>query len=368
MTQSTRYTASAYMEWAKLKSHAPFNLATSGIMSCPLAELSVTIADLEINGPTVYGYTPLQQRLAAKSGVQPENVVASAGASLANHLAIAAAIEPGDEVLIEQPTYSLLVDTASYLGANVRRFTRTRDSGFQIDLDEVRRNFTSRTRLIVITNLHNPTGAYTDEPTLTALGELAATVGARVLVDEVYLDMLPEQLLDWPARSSFNLGPNFLVTNSLTKSYGLSGIRCGWILADPEMAKRIWRLNDLYSASPVFPAEQIAVFALDRLPRLIARTRALLAANHAAVDQFIASHPALDLVRPLAGTVLFPRLKTGSVEDFTTLLRDKYETSVVPGHFFEMPDHFRIGLGGDPVMTREGLSRLAQALDDFTAS
>jgi hypothetical protein len=180
--------------------------------------------------------------------------------------------------------------------------------------------------------------------------------------------MLPEQLLDWPARSSFNLGPNVLVTNSLTKSYGLSGIRCGWILADPEMAKRIWRLNDLYSASPVFPAEQIAVFALDRLPRLIARTRALLAANHAAVDQFIASHPALDLVRPLAGTVLFPRLKTGSVEDFTTLLRDKYETSVVPGHFFEMPDHFRIGLGGDPVMTREGLSRLAQALDDFTAS
>ena len=108
---SKRYTASAYMEWAKLNSGATYNLATSGMRSCPLAELGVRLEELEVNGPTVYGYGPLQEALAAKSGVKPGQVVASAGASLANHLAIAASIEPGDEVLIEEPTYSLLVET-----------------------------------------------------------------------------------------------------------------------------------------------------------------------------------------------------------------------------------------------------------------
>ncbi len=364
---SKRYTASAYMEWAKLNSGATYNLATSGMRSCPLAELGVRLEELEVNGPTVYGYGPLQEALAAKSGVKPGQVVASAGASLANHLAIAASIEPGDEVLIEEPTYSLLVETASYLGAKVTRFQRRREEGFQLNLAEVSRHLTERTRLVVVTNLHNPTGAYTDEATLKRLGEMAHVVGARVLVDEVYLDMLPKELLGWPARSSFHLGENFVVTNSLTKSYGLSGIRCGWILAQEDLAHKIWRLNDLYSASPVFPAEQIAVAALHVLPKLMERTRETLRVNHAAVDKYVAGQGGLELVRPLAGTVLFPRLKGGRVEEFCGLLREKYEVSVVPGRFFEMPEHFRIGLGGEPGMTVEGLKRLGAAVDEFCA-
>ncbi len=117
MTEIRTRANSPYMEFAKLRSEATYNLATSGVMGYPLAELPVRIEDLEINGPTIYGYQPLQERLARKKDVAPECVVASTGTSMANHLALAATIEPGDEVLIEEPTYELLLSTARYLGA-----------------------------------------------------------------------------------------------------------------------------------------------------------------------------------------------------------------------------------------------------------
>src|SRR5690242_10095174 len=111
---SERTMRSPYMEWAKLHSEAPFNLASSGVQSYPLAELPVKLEQLEINGSTVYGYAPLQERLAKKAGVTPECVVAAQGTSMANHLAMAALIAPGDEVLIEDPTYELLLSAARY--------------------------------------------------------------------------------------------------------------------------------------------------------------------------------------------------------------------------------------------------------------
>ena len=125
------------MEWAKRESEARFNLAKSDLAPYPLAGLPVGIQDLEINGPSGYGYAPLNERLARKAGVAPECVVAATGTSMANHLALAAVVEPGDEVLIEHPTYELLLRTAEYLGATVRRFPRRFESGFAVEPDAV---------------------------------------------------------------------------------------------------------------------------------------------------------------------------------------------------------------------------------------
>ncbi len=358
---NARAIASSYLEWAKLYSPAKYNLATSGIMSFPLAELHVSPEDLEINGPTVYGYEPLQERLARKCRVTPDCVVAAAGTAMANHLAMAALLEPGDDVLIEQPTYGPILEVASYLGANILRFERRAEQDFQIDPGEVARRITSKTRLICVTNLHNPSGALTSEETLARIGEIARNRGSQVLVDEVYLDMAYGQ----PVRSSFHLGSNFVVTTSLTKAYGLSGLRCGWILAQPDLARRMWRLNDLFAASPVHPGELLAVVALDHLNKIDARARALLETNRQALDAFFSGRSDLDGFRSAWGTVSFPRLKNGSVDEFCGFLRARYETSVVPGRFFEMPDHFRIGIGGDPAMTGEALKRLGAALDDW---
>src|SRR6202167_1414787 len=117
---SRTHAGSEYMEFAKLRSAAEYNLATSGIMSYPLAELPAKIEDLEINGPTLYGYSPLLERLAARNGVSTAYVTTAAGTSMANHLALAATLGPGDEALVEHPTYELLVSTLQYLGARVR--------------------------------------------------------------------------------------------------------------------------------------------------------------------------------------------------------------------------------------------------------
>ncbi len=234
MNSTDRVMGSAYMEWVKAKSRAAFNLANSGVKSYLLSGLPVDFSRLTLSGPGAYGYEPLVKALAAKCGVAEDCVATAQGTSMANHLAMAATVEPGDEVLIEHPAYPLLWETAGYLGAHVKYFERRPEENFAIDPDALERAVTPRTRLIVITNLHNPSCAYTEESTLRRVGDIAKSVGARVLVDEVYLDLLFE---DAP-ETAFKLGPEFLVTSSLTKVYGLSGLRCGWVLAEDLQIER----------------------------------------------------------------------------------------------------------------------------------
>ncbi len=349
------------MQFAKLRSSAKYNLASSGIMSYPLSELPAKIEDLEICGPTLYGYAPLRERLARLNSVTAECVVTAAGTSMANHLALAAMLDPGEEALVEHPTYELLVTTLQYLGATVRYFERRMEEGFRVNPEEVERQITARTRAIVLTNLHNPTGVLIDNTTLRAVGEIAKRHGARVLVDEVYLEAMYEQR----QRPAIHLGDHFVVTSSLTKAYGLSGLRCGWILANPELAQRMWHINDLYGVNAAYPADLLSVIALDNLDRVAARAKKLLEANRPALDAFLQSRDDIEYVRPDFGTIAFPRLKSGKVDALDRLLREKYETSVVPGCYFDMPQCFRVGIGGDPEMTHAGLERLGTALDEL---
>src|SRR6266513_3435914 len=162
---------SDYMHWSKTQSRARFNLATSGVAPFPLRELPIDLDKLEINGDNSYGYAPLQEAIAVYHGVDPECVVESAGTSMANHLAMAAIIEPGDEVLIEQPAYGPILDVAYYLQAKVKRFPRTEETGWAVDPNAVRACITPRTRLVVITNLHNPTSVLTPDSVLREDGD-----------------------------------------------------------------------------------------------------------------------------------------------------------------------------------------------------
>jgi aspartate/methionine/tyrosine aminotransferase len=361
-----RVMSSEYMHWAKAAhARARFNLANSGMRAYPLARLPVRLADVELSGPSFYGYAPLQESIARKEGVSADCVVAANGASMANHLAMAALVSPGDEVLIERPAYELLVSTALYLGADVRRFERRAEDNFRLDAAEVRRAITPRTRLVVLTNLHNPSCSLADEATLREIGEAARSVGARVIADEVYLD---SALTEAPPRSAFRLGPVFVSTNSLTKVYGLGGLRCGWILAEPGLARRLWRLNDLFGAVQPHPAERLSVAALAHLPQIAAEARALLDENLPRFNRFLAAREELEGPPMRHGTVSFPRLRGGdasAVERLSELLLEKYETSIVPGRFFERPEHFRVGVALDTDVLTEGLARLGAALDEL---
>jgi aspartate/methionine/tyrosine aminotransferase len=348
------------MHWAKTRSTAKYNLATSGLGNLKLRELRVSLDDFEITYGG-YGYPPLLQAIASRYRVAAESIVTAAGTSFANHLAMAALIRPGDEVLFEQPAYEPMLSLAYYLGAKVKRFSRAFENGFRILPEEIDALAGNSTRLIVITNLHNPTGVLVDESTLKQIGEIARRVGARVLVNEIYLETLFED----PPPTVFHLGNEFVVTSSLTKAYGLSGLRCGWIFAEPGLARRMWLLNDLFAATAVHTGERLSLIALQQLPEIAERSKQLLDRNRRILNEFLDTREDLEVVRPRFGTVMFPRLRRGSVDELCRLLRDKYETSVVPGGFFEMPKHFRVGFCGDTGVFEAGLERLGKALDEI---
>jgi aspartate/methionine/tyrosine aminotransferase len=351
-----RSVQSDYMHWAKFKPPVRYALTTSEVPHFRMEALPWTVEDLDLDGASHPRYPALREAIARHAEVDVAQVVAADGTSMANFLAMAALISPGDEVLIERPTYEPILGAASFLGAGIKRFDRRPDEGFRLDPDAVRAAASAKTRLIIVTNLHNPSGALADEAELSAIGEL----GARVLVDEVYIDAAVP-----PRPPAAKLGPQFVTTNSLTKVYGLSGLRCGWILAEPELAERMWRLNDLFGVNQAHQAERLACIAFDHLAEVRGDTPAMLAANRALFNGFAAGRDDLDCMPAEHGITAFPRWAGGDAERLNTHLREHYDTAVVPGRWFEMPDHFRVGFGLSTADFEEGLRRLDSALDDL---
>jgi aspartate/methionine/tyrosine aminotransferase len=350
---------SVYMRWAKDHATARYNLANSGMLGCSTADLILEPGDVQVNGPNRDGYPPLLTAIAQQYGVDPEQVVPAPGCSGANFLAFAALLGAGDEVLIEQPTYEPLLAALSFLGVRIRRFARRFADGYRLDLDEIRSLLTDRVRLVVLANPHNPSGVLLPPQEVAEVAGLAARVGAYVLVDEVYRDIWFE---DAPP-SHVHLGANVLATSSLTKSYGLSGLRCGWILCAPDLADRLRRTRDLMQAVDSVPSDTLALAAFRQLPRLAARSRAIVEPNIAQVRAFLAGHEEwLGCVIPSHGMMVFPHLK---MEEDSEPLHDwlrSRETSIVPGKFFESPRHFRLGFAVEPEKVAAGLQHLSQGL------
>lgn len=350
---------SVYITWAKQQAAARYNLANSGLLGCDLSDLPITLADVALNGANSDGYAPLVDLIAATYEVAPAQVVTVQGTSMANFLALATMLERGDEVLLEQPAYEPLLSALDYLGAQVKRFARRFVNGYQIDVDELGQLITTRTKLIVITSPHNPSGVAVAPATLKQIGELAASVGARVLVDEVYRDILFADAAPVAAR----LGAQFITTSSLTKCYGLSGLRCGWILCAPELAEAARRMNDLFGVVGTMPSDTLATAAFRHLPLLLARTRSIIEPNSKLVQEFLRAHEDdLECVVPPRSMIVFPRLrKHADSEPLHDLLR-QFETSIVPGKWFEAPRHFRLGFAVRPGDVAAGLRALAKAL------
>lgn len=350
---------SVYMRWAKDHAAARYNLANSGMLGCSTEDLVLEPGDLQINGANRDGYPPLLEAIAARYGVAPEQVVTAPGTSGANFLAFAALLEAGDEVLVERPTYEPLLSALGFLGARVRRFERRFENGYRLDLDEIRAQLTGRVRLVVLANPHNPSGVLLPPEEVAGLARIVAQAGAYLLVDEVYLDIW----FDEAPPSHVHLGPHVLATSSLTKSYGLSGLRCGWVLCAPDVAHRLRLTRDAMQAVDSVPSDTLAAAAFRQLPRLAERSRAILDPNIAQIRDFLVEHrERLDCVVPARSMTVFPRLR--NEEDSEPLhdwLRSR-DTSIVPGKFFEAPRHFRLGFAVMPEDVARGLENLAEGL------
>jgi hypothetical protein len=354
-----------YLLWAKTRHAAAIDLAGSNVLACTAADLPGARDAVELSAPNDLGFAPLVDAIAARYNVSTDRVATGAGCSGANFLVFAALIAPNDRVLVERPTYDPLLGACTLLGADVVRFERRRDDGYGIDLDELRRHLAAPTRLIVLTSPHNPSGTALTTEQIAAVGNLADQSGALVLVDEVYLDATSIVQGDSPAaRSAAALDGPFIVTSSLTKSYGLSGLRCGWIIAAAAIAERIRRTRDLVDNIGAGPADRLAALAWQQLQGgLEARTRTILSANLATAATFFQSMSELRLVSPPASSIVFPQLiGTTDATPFAQHLLERYGVAVAPGAFFDAAECVRIGIGGDPATVEHGLTQIAAAL------
>lgn len=350
-----------YMQWAKQHPHTGWDLTGSNLLACGVEDLPGARDTLELHGDDDEGYPPLLEGIAARYGVSPAMVATAQGTSGANFLVYFALVRPGDQVLVERPGYDPLYGPIERLGGQVTRFDRRVEDGWRLDPDAVQRALTPRTRLIVITNTHNPTGALAGDEELDAVGRLAERVGAWVLVDEVYLDSVP----GGPRRAAAARSPIFITTSSLTKSYGLPGLRCGWVLGAPDVAERIRRARDVVDGTGAFPAERLSVLAFRHLDALSSRAQSILRPNHAAFARFLDTHPRVECLLPCGGTTVFPRLRDADdAETLVNQLARDFDTGVVPGRFFQASAHFRIGLGGPAEVLEEGLRRIGSAINE----
>ena len=348
-----------YMTWAKLRPPPRYDLAGSNLLACTLAELP-GLDSLEPGGGNSEGWAPLVELIASRYGVTVDQVATGGGCSGANLLAFAAILQPGDEVLVERPGYDPLLGALELIGARIIRFERRREDRWAIDPERVKAAITARTRLVVITSPHNPTGVLTPPEVIDRIVEHAGSVGAHVMVDEVYLDSVYGDR-PAPAVTRHEL---LLSTSSLTKSYGLGGLRVGWLLANEKVARAARRVRDVVDVCGALPAERIAVVAFQQLDALAERARGIIQPNAERVSQFLSARPGIEWTPPDGGTMVFPRIP--GVRDTRQLASDlleKHRTAVVPGAFFDAPEHIRIAFGADAATVSAGLTALGQLLD-----
>lgn len=347
-----------YMYWAKSRSHVAIDLALSNVHPCEASELEGLSAALDLSGQNDNGYPPLVEAIAERYGVGSDRVATAIGTSGANFLAYLALVERGCDVLVESPAYDPLLGIARALGANVVRFERRLTDAFAVDPEAVRRVLTPATRLVVLTHPHNPSGGLVDDDAIVRVARDAAEYGAHVLVDEVYLDVAR----GCGARPAALLADNIVSTNSLTKSYGLAPLRCGWAIASRDTAERIRRARDVVDGTGSIPAERMSVIAFSQLEALAARAQRFIEPNVTAFVGFLARTPELEGFVARA-TVAFPRLRSGEdARGLAERLMREHQTAIVPGHFFDAPAHMRIGLGIEPEVFGRGLENLSKAL------
>ena len=278
MFGETRYIAWALRRYGNVK----YDLATSGI---PLAKGLVSAP--EIDDQEAYGR--LLESIAKYNERPVEEVVPALGTTQGVFLAYAAMLSPGDEVLVEHPGYEPLTRTAEGLGATVRTFERREENGFAIDPAEVAARVTPRTRAIVVTTLHNPTGARVPDETLRELAAIAEARGAYLLVDEVYAafdDLAPDGVF---RRSARKLGSNVVCVSSLTKCYGLGMYRIGWVLGPPEIVAGVKAASIATFGHLPLAHAALGVQAFAKLGELTARSRSLYLGKREIAAEWVAS-------------------------------------------------------------------------------
>ncbi len=351
-----------------------YNLSESGVHPLSLEEF-VGKEELEEIVKIGLGYsqtngTPeLRQQIARLyPGISIEQILATAGSSEANFLLMWSLIEPGDEVVFMMPNYMQMWGLVRGFGASLKPLWLRESLGWAPDLDELRRIVTKKTKLIILTNPNNPTGAVLSEEAMEAIINLADKAKAWIIADEVYQGAERE---GEPTPSFFGRYERVVAVNGLSKAYGLPGVRIGWIVGPEKFIRKTWPYHDYTTISPSILSDRLARIALapQNRKKILARTRRILKKNFPILKGWLERQGSLfEFIPPRAGAIAFARynLKIDSVELANRLIREK-SVLIVPGGHFEMGPYLRFGFGSEPGYLKGGLERIESFLEGLRA-
>jgi aspartate/methionine/tyrosine aminotransferase len=305
------------------------------------------------------------EQLSRAYSVPMDCILPTTGATGALSLLYRAYLKPGDHVLVETPGFDLFEDIAHVLSAQVDCFDRKGDC-FEIDPDEIENRIQENTRLVVMSNLHNPSGMLTGDSVLQEVARIAERHDIKVIVDEVYGDYVGSNAR---AHGAARLSPNLVSISSLTKIYGLSTLRCGWIVATPEVLAPVRALSDQFEFGVSKLSHAVAALVMEDRAAFDAYWQGVIASARLIMEKYFAHWQAERLVTGLLpdyGCIAFPRL-TG-VDDtlaFSNWLADRYGVIVVPGELFRAPGHVRIGFALAGLELESALSHFTEGLKEY---
>ena len=366
----------AMERWQSLHEHnVDINLSDSGVHPLTLREFLeedelAAVLDLRLIYTQSNGSPELCDQIAGLyTGASGTQVQVTNGGAEANFISLWALLEPGDEVVMQVPNYMQPWGIVRSLGCETRNWEMAPDfdaKTWKFDLDDLARQVNAKTKLICLCNPNNPTGACLEADVLDSIAEIARGSGAWILSDESYRD---SEHSGARTATMWGRGEKVFVTNGLSKTFGLPGLRLGWILGPKDLLDETWARHDYTTISPGAISDFVACLALEpnRRKSLLARTRQLLARNYGRVTAWLEENgDLLHFIPPQAGAMLYLRydLEVPSAE-LADRLRTDQSVLVVPGEHFGMENWVRIGFGSETGQVEEGLKRIQEALRSY---
>lgn len=341
------------------------NLSESSITDQTLSSLGLTIPDLTLHYGAHRGSKSLRSLVAADgANLDADDVLITSGAATALFIVSSALLGPEDHLVVTRPNYATNLETPRAIGCSISCIDLEFEQGFRLDIDSLAAAITPATRLISVTCPHNPTGTMLTATQLLQLVALAADRGCHLLVDETYRDLSFGDRLPLAA----SLGEHVISVSSLSKAYGVPGIRIGWLITrDPRLRESFLAAKEQISICGSVIDEWIAAEIMSRRELLLAPTLAGMRRRLDVVSDWIEDEALLEWVRPAGGVVCLPRMRAepaGGTTAFYRRLLAAEETYVGPGHWFELPDTcFRLGYGWPTAERLEaGLAGISRAL------
>lgn len=343
------------------------NLSDSGVLPFRFSEFcefaDVDPSDVAFGYGLTEGTADLRSRIAAMyPGATENNVIVTTGSAEANFLSVWRLVEPGDRVVIVQPTYGQTPGLAAGMGAHVVPLWLDESHDWQPAPGAAAEIITAGTRLVVVTNPNNPTGVVLSDRARREIIDAAEAAGAWILADEVYAGA---EVAGGVTPTLWSDTERVIVTASLSKAYGLPGLRLGWLVASPDLREDLWARKDYTSIAPAVLSDRLAQAALDPATRtrILQRCQRIVRANLAIVEAWAATSPGITYRSPDAGAICLFRydFPIPSLE-LAERLRTEYSVLIVPGIHFGLEGTFRIGFGYEADKLPIGLAAVAKLL------